>query len=431
MLVDDVHVVTDAQDTLACARWFGRWHDLGRGRITVRLAPPATRRSVARDILRSLGKRLTLPESPGQTVDLWPLVEVWLAAEQVRHVFVLRAHLLDDDALERLLTACEAARAAPWLIVAAPAPPAEMMTVLDQVLLNPWGDSDLRSRIRTFEQTAADEGTPPKRRRVEEPRPWPLLPDDEFWSFRLTCDELLSDADFDRVDAEMLVGRMIALEWIERRASQQRSRTDALVVDELHGLLAGVCASAATPGQKLARLRGAQIALFLAGALVHIPANALSVLATNATAALDRRAATLLRGFASTHLAAAGALALASGQPPRHLQALNIDSLSDDVSQISGHGRLYPIPFYARGLIRAHRVTRGHQGAAASDPLFRAEQDPAQRISVAALQKMLVRVANATGLALNADLAQYGRGADHWPLEDFVSVELLETGRQR
>ncbi len=430
MLVDDLRVVTDAEDTLTCARWFRRWHDLDRGRITTRIAPPATRRSVPRDILRSLGKRLTLPESPGQTADLWPLVEVWLAAERIRHVFVLRAHLLADDALERLLAACDTARAVPWLIVAVPTPPDEMMTLLDRVLANPWGESDLQSCIRSFQQTVHEEGGPPPARPAQRPRPWPLLPDDEFWSFRLACDDLLSEADFERVDAEMLVGRMTALEWIQHRAPTNSERY-ALDVEEIRGLLTGICASTATTGQALARLRGAQIALFFAGALVHIPADALSALAGNAPSSLDRRAAALFRGFGSTRLAAAGALALASAQPARHLRVLNLNSVSDDASEVSLHRSAYPIPFYARGLIRAHCVMREREGAAASGPLFRAGEDPAQRISVAALQKMLVRIAGVTGLALDADLAQYGRHTRRLALDEYVSIELLDLDRTR
>lgn len=428
MLVDDVRIITDADDTLTCARWFGRWHDLDGRRITVRVAPPATRRSIPRDILRSLGKRLTLPESPGQTADLWPLVKVWLAAERIRHVFVLRAHLLADDALEQLLAACDAASAAPWLIVAAPAPPNEMIAVLERVLFNPWGESDLQSCIRSFHQTVNEEGVPPLARREQPPQPWPLLPDNEFWSFRLACDAMLGETDFARVDAEMFVGRMIALEWIQRRALNS-SHGHALDADEVQGLIAFICASAAATGQALARLRGAQIALFFAGALVQIPADALDALASTAAAALDRRAAALLRSFASTRLAAAGVLALASAQPARHLRALNLDGLGEDASEVSLRGRVYPIPFYARGLVRAHRITREQEGATPSDALFATGQDATVPISVAALQKMLVRVAGITGLALDADLAQHGR-AGRWPFDECVSIEQLEPCRQ-
>ncbi|MDQ3724132.1 MAG: hypothetical protein M3376_13955 [Actinomycetota bacterium] len=53
----------------------------------------------------------------------------------------------------------------------------------------------------------------------------------------------------------------------------------------------------------------------------------------------------MLRSFASTRLAAAGVLALASAQPARHLRALNLDGLSEDASAVSLRGRVYPIPF--------------------------------------------------------------------------------------
>jgi hypothetical protein len=441
MLVERVHVITDEHDTPACARWFGRWHDLDHGRITVRVTPPATKGSPPRDILRSLGKRLSLPESPGQNADVWPLVALWLAAEQVRDVFVLRAHLLDEQALAALLVACDAAQAAPWLIVAGPQPPDAMMAVLDRLLVNPLGESGACSRVRLFEQTETNEGGPPPRRGAPRSRAWPALPDDEFWSFRSASEQLLSDGDFERVDAELLVGRMIALEWIERRTRQHWARSRPLNADEMHGLLAGIHAAATCRSQALVRLRGAQTALFLAGAhrrwhrdrwlLVRIPADALAAATAAAAAPLDRHTAALLRGFASPRIAAAGALAFASGQPAWRLRSLDLHSLSDDAGEVALDGRCYAIPYYARGLLRAQRDARENEGAHEADPIFRGPTGPPQRISVRALQKILARVAATTGLAVNADPAHHGLRAPRWPLEDHVSIGLLDPGRPR
>ena len=431
MLVERVHVITDEHDTPACAHWFGRWHDVDRGRITVRVTPPAAKSSLPRDILRSLGKRLSLPESPGQNADVWPLVALWLAAEQVRDVFVLRAHLLDEQALPALLAACDAAHAAPWLIVAGPQPPDAMMAALDRLLVNPLGESGACSRVRSSKQTETDEGSPPPRRGAPRSRAWPALPDDEFWSFRSASEQLLGDGDFERVDAELLVGRMIALEWIERRTRQHWARSRPLNADEVHGLLAGIHAAAACRSQALVRLRGAQTALFLAGALVRIPADALAAATSAAAAPLDRHTAALLRGFASPRIAAAGALAFASGQPAWCLRSLDLHSLSDDAGEVALDGRAYAMPYYARGLLRAQRDARHNEGARGADPIFRGPTDPPERISVRALQKILARVAATTGLAVNADPAHHGLRAPRWPLEDHVSIELLDPGRPR
>jgi len=387
VLADYVHVILDVHDTPACARWFARRHDPDDGGITVRVTPAPTLRSVARDVLRGLGKRLTRPESPGQTEDAWPLVETWLRADQVRDVYLLRAHLLDHDAILRLLQSCYAARTATWLILAGAQPPPGLLAFLEDVLYD-VGNHGIHSRVRTFTQTAADETKPPTRDHAQVVGPWPRLPDDEFWTFRSTSDELLSDPDFQRIDAELFTGRMIALEWIERLTRENYSRSRALRADEIHGLLSGIYASAESPPQALARLRGAQIALFLAGALVQIPADAVDAAQSNQPAPLDQHAAALLREFAATRLAAAGALALATQEPAHRLCALDLQDLSIDCAQVT-----------------------------VAD----------QRINPGALSGALARVARATGLALDAAADTDRPTTTRWLLEDHVAIELLDT----
>jgi len=423
VLLDQVRVILDTNDTPACARWFGRRHDLDRGRITVRITPPATQRSVARDVLRSLGKRFSMPESPAQLADAWSLAAIWLDAEHVRDVFVLRAHLLDEQATLQLLAACDTAHALPWLIIAGTEAPPALMELLDQVLLNPFHEPGIASRVRSFEQTAGEEGAPRPRPRARRDRPWPPLPDDEFWSFRASCADLLDDEDFRRLDAEMFTGRMIALEWIERRTEQTRCH---LAINDIHGLLAGIYASATSAPQALARLRGAQIALFLCGALVYIPAAALTAAAAANPAPLDRAATELLRAFSATRLAAAGVLSLASAQPARRLLTVNLQSVSHDAEEVSLDGRSYPIAFHARAMLRAHVLARAREGAKPDDALFADPHDRRERISVNALHGVIARLCRTTGLAFNADLGDRHL-TPRWPLEDHVTIELLES----
>lgn len=78
-----------------------------------------------------------MPETPAQLADAWSLAAIWLDAEHVRDVFVLRAHLLDEQAT-LLLAACDTAHALPWLIIAGTEAPSALMELLDQVLLNPF-----------------------------------------------------------------------------------------------------------------------------------------------------------------------------------------------------------------------------------------------------------------------------------------------------
>ncbi|MGI8803155.1 MAG: hypothetical protein ACR2KV_13455 [Solirubrobacteraceae bacterium] len=427
MLFDLVHVILDAEDSGACARWFARRHDLDRGRAVVRITPPPTRRSVPRDILRGLGKRLTLPESPSQPADLRARAEIWLHAEQIHDLFVLRAHLLDDETLYELLDTCDQAVVTPWLIIAGDEPPAAMMALLKQVLVDPIGGTRDATYVRSFKQAAADEQLQPVRRTPPRHATWPELPDDEFWTFRSACDELLGDADFARVDAELLTGRMAGLEWIERRTRQPKWALRPFDATEIHGLLAGVYASATSTGQALARLRGVQTALFLAGVLVYIPADAITAIAATKPAPLDQHAGALLRSFASPRLAAAAVVALATGQPASELRTLNVQDIAHGGAEIILAGRAYPIPYYARGTLRAHLIVRAEdRAAAATRPLFRDPTDKSKRISVATLGGMLARVAAATGLAPNMSLALSPPADPRWPLEDHATIDILE-----
>jgi hypothetical protein len=172
------------------------------------------------------------------------------------------------------------------------------------------------------------------------------------------------------------------------------------------------------------RLRAAQATLFLARVLVRIPAGPILAAAAGAPAPLDRYAATLLRESASPELAAAGTLALASCEPAHRLCHLNIDSLASGCDEITVDSRAVPVPFYARSLLRAQRITRTTEGAQPSDPLFRDRRDPAKRAPGSTLQAALIRVANATGLALDTG-SMYDGGTARFRLEDHVSIEML------
>ncbi|MGI8800915.1 MAG: hypothetical protein ACR2KV_01915 [Solirubrobacteraceae bacterium] len=50
---------------------------------------------MARDVLRALGKRFDVADSPRRPDRLWPRVTTWLTVEPVTRLIVLRAHLLD------------------------------------------------------------------------------------------------------------------------------------------------------------------------------------------------------------------------------------------------------------------------------------------------------------------------------------------------
>lgn len=60
-----------------------------------RATPAASSAGLARDVLRALGKRFDVADSPRRPDRLWPRVTTWLTVEPVTRLIVLRAHLLD------------------------------------------------------------------------------------------------------------------------------------------------------------------------------------------------------------------------------------------------------------------------------------------------------------------------------------------------
>ncbi|MGW6638247.1 hypothetical protein [Streptomyces cyaneofuscatus] len=102
-------MVVDEQDNLFYTRAALAAHGPGEGRITVHPTPvggsPA---ALAHDVLYALGKRLAPgPDSPDVWLDsvdaAWRAAAAWARATGVRHVVVLRAHLLTLRRIDQLL----------------------------------------------------------------------------------------------------------------------------------------------------------------------------------------------------------------------------------------------------------------------------------------------------------------------------------------
>jgi hypothetical protein len=103
MGTEQIHVILDGADRRDCAERIGALHDLEHGRLVVRTTPRVSDQSLLRDVLRALGKRLELPETPPRQ-RARELAALWIAAEKVRDVYVLRAHLLDAAAVRLILS---------------------------------------------------------------------------------------------------------------------------------------------------------------------------------------------------------------------------------------------------------------------------------------------------------------------------------------
>ena len=441
MRLDHIHIVLDATDSRECAERIGALHDVEQGRLVVRPTPPVTAQSLARDVLQALGKRLELPESPPQRGSS-DLAGVWLVAEDIRHAYVLRAHLLDAAAVWQILEIAHEVTHV-WLVLATQELPPAIGDAIPNFIAHqdrdrpPWAqrrplDLPLRAPeldVRAFHEIS-DERDP---RPAPAPAtaltsPWPPVPEhDEFWTFRSSARVLLSDPDFDRIDDELHLGRMAARDWIEQRSELLQARFGRTEVDAfLTGLLAPVTSRA----QALTRIRGAQCAFFLAGTLVEVPASALALSRRSGCAPLDGHAVEILRGFAAPQMAAAGALALACQLPPDVICRLALMDLGRRAAHVAVGRARFSIPEHARSLVRAQHVARTQEGAGGFDPLF-IEPRTSSAMSSGRMTGMLKRISRCTGLAVLSDrcVGDNQCGPVPWLAAETVKVTRLESLR--
>jgi hypothetical protein len=89
-----VRVVLDPQDCGRCTRVLTELHHLGAGRVVCHPRPGGARAQLGADLLVALGKRHDALELEHLGSRGWALAAMWLRAERIAHLVVLRAHQL-------------------------------------------------------------------------------------------------------------------------------------------------------------------------------------------------------------------------------------------------------------------------------------------------------------------------------------------------
>jgi hypothetical protein len=445
MGTERIHVILDVADSRDCAERIGALHDLEHGRLVVRITPRVTSRSLLRDVLRALGKRLELPETPPRH-RARELAALWIAAEKLRDVYVLRAHLLDAAAV-RLILSIVTSTTDVWFVSATHELPPGIRDAIVEFVVD-RGHGDPRSTenlpldvprdapptldVRAFAELDGVEGRRPPSPPVPDGS-WPSVPEDhEFWTFRSAVRELLSDTDFERIDDELHVGRIAAREWIGQRTGLAIARFRR---GEVEAFLTGLLAPATSRSQALARVRGAQCALFLGGTLVQLPARGLAESRVICSTPLDRSAVDILRGFAAPRLAAAGAIALACPLPPSTLCKLALRDIGPDASYVTVNSARFSVPEHARSLVRAQVLSLvSEEGSSCFDSLFaEPETEFSPPISEPAMIRLLRGISRRSGLALLPDGAAVEDRAPSaaWLRDDALTVTSLASLGQR
>lgn len=108
--------VHDPDDDHACLRQLTAMHDPGGGRAVCHPTPGATWPVLIQDLLEALGKPRDALARERRLRGGARLVQVWMCAERVEHLVVLRAHLLRPPLLDRFAELAAATGTTIWLV---------------------------------------------------------------------------------------------------------------------------------------------------------------------------------------------------------------------------------------------------------------------------------------------------------------------------
>jgi hypothetical protein len=116
--------IHDPDDDLTCLRQLAALHNLPAGRVVCHPTPGASWPILIRDLFEALGKRRDALVRERRVRDGVALLRVWMRAERVEHLVVLRAHRLPPRHLAVLADLATATGTALWLVWHAIGPPA-------------------------------------------------------------------------------------------------------------------------------------------------------------------------------------------------------------------------------------------------------------------------------------------------------------------
>ena len=334
-----VTVLSDPGDSpQAVAELTGR-HDLDHGVAVCQPHPGATSPELlAGDLLIALGKLPGALAAEHLSRRGWELAALWLAAEQVRHLIVLRADRLPAGCWSELAAAADVRV---WLLTAKMTPgqraALEACATAGPAANRPWHTALAELPAADGSRTGGCG--------------FPAVPDAEFPLFRATAARLLDPAAFAQVDT-------VYRDTYARARGYNAALRHASGGDCARSVLQQLTIDAASAGEVLTRLRAAQAGLFAGGLLLdlrpvrHPP---WELRAGCLRPRLDHATVARLRGLAAPVVAAAVTLSRATAMMPYQLCALRRHDVTGDGAGLRVRaGRLtYRIPARAAGPVRA------------------------------------------------------------------------------
>jgi hypothetical protein len=406
------------------------------GRLVCHPAPDATSSaSFAVDLLLALGKRFDAVRIEHAVRRSWQLATIWMLAEQVSDLFVLRADRLAARRWQELLELARRCGLRLWFINHRPELRPSHHRVLAAITYQPldlgqftarwqaalgteWRSDHARADARAME-SGMESG-------LAAAGSFPDVPGDDFPLFRAACRGLLDQASFQQVErlyqhcydaADSWLGAYLRSmpsmpgRSIEEFGAAWDDRADLLrllrgsprpppPVAEVCALLQQLTATSACAAETLVRLRGVQAAFFARGFLLSMQlGSGAQIGPADLRPQLDQVAADRLRELCTPSLPAAMTLALVTEMTPAQLRELNLADVAADAAAVRVDGEWFAIPAYARSLVRAHLLDRAGQGAGRTDPLFVAPRGQ-ERLGLLAMVGLLGTVSRRTAVTL-------------------------------
>ena len=323
----DVHVLVDHNDDVQCVQGLSACHSLRAGIVVCHPTPVAgssanrAKDLLAIDLLVALGKHPRALHAERLRHRGWDLAAAWLHAEAVKHLVVLRAHLLSPPLWEQLIATTQRAGTVLWLVSHRFGLAKAHRDIVTQLAAvghdRPWRDG-LAEFAKIHEQV--NMLRPPLHL-----SPFPIVPEVDFLLFRAVTRRLLGNQEFERVDQAYRATFTTAQQEARVWRSSHRLGTDAPTLIQRLTVPSG-CAN-----EVVTRVRAAQAALFTAGFLLQarIGVRTPQRERTSVAPRLPDEVVTRLRMIASPMIAAAMTLKRATGLPYSEIANVRREDVKD------------------------------------------------------------------------------------------------------
>jgi hypothetical protein len=302
-----------------------RLHNPDNGVVVCHPVPPSARAShVALDVLHALGKHPQVSGWPGRRAATEHYAGLWLAAEEISDLLLVRADLFPPTALAELIALASDAGVRTWLIFDSPR---------HQRVANDTLSADPVARVEITKHTKAQgERTQPRA------DPWPGA---SPWLARSAAALTFTPATFEELDTHIQIALTTTNAWLIQQ-KRLTPRTLARFLDAL----------TATPSgrHRYARLVGANSALLQHGLAAEILETARPANAT--ISAPTTQQSTEIRAHHNPARAALHTLALLTDLDEVTLSGLALDQVGDSPDGIALGG--YLLRGAAAAALRAH-----------------------------------------------------------------------------